>query len=56
MDVSGQIHPLASTPAKQPIVPIWYTRLGGPRSLSGRGGEEKKSLLMPGMESRSSSP
>jgi len=30
--------------------------MGGPQIRSGRGGEEKKSLLLPEIEARSSSP
>jgi hypothetical protein len=42
----------------QPLYPqgkrLWYPldrRLGGPQSRSGRGGEEKNSQLLPGLES-----
>jgi hypothetical protein len=46
----------ASRPfGKNPQYPL-YRRLGGPQSRSGRGGEEKYSLLLPGIEPRSSSP
>jgi hypothetical protein len=41
-------------PAVLPPTPIRYRRLGGPKSQSGCGGEEKKpSLLLPGIELRS---
>jgi hypothetical protein len=51
MDVSGQfLVPAALPPWKEPLVPIWYRRLGGPRSRSGRGGEEKDSKPLPGLE------
>jgi hypothetical protein len=48
MELSGQLYPQG----KSPLYP-----LGEPESRSGRGGEEKKnSLLLPGIETRSSSP
>jgi hypothetical protein len=44
MEVSGQLHaPDALPPGKESQVPIMDTRLGGPQSRSGRGGEEKSS-------------
>jgi hypothetical protein len=50
MEVSGQLHGLAVSPrGKSP----WYSsdrRLGGPQSRSGRGGEEKNSQPLPGLE------
>jgi hypothetical protein len=45
MAVNGQLHAPAACP--------WYPlarRLGGPQSQSGRGGEEKNSQLLPGLE------
>jgi hypothetical protein len=50
MEVSGQRHaPAASPPGKEPRYPL-YRRLGGPQSRSGRGGEEKNSQPLPGLE------
>jgi len=50
MEVSGQFHAPAALPqGKRP----WYpsdTKLGGPQSRSGRGGEEKNSQPLPGFE------
>jgi hypothetical protein len=49
MDGSGQLHaPAALTPGKSPRYPL-DRRLGGPRSRSGRYGEEKN-LALPGNE------
>jgi hypothetical protein len=45
LEVSGQFHPRGKSP--------WYPldmRLDGPQTRSGRGGEEKKSLPLPGIE------
>jgi hypothetical protein len=42
------------TPGEKPPVPL-NGRQGGPQSRSGRGGKEKNSLSLPGIESRSSS-
>jgi hypothetical protein len=43
MEVSGQLHaPAALPPGKEPRYPL-DRRLGGPKSCSGRGGEEKNS-------------
>jgi hypothetical protein len=50
MEVSGQLHaPAALPPGKEPPVPI-DTRLSGPQSSSGRGGEEKNSQPPSGIE------
>jgi hypothetical protein len=50
MEVSGQLHaPAALPPGKKPVVPI-ESRLGGPQSRSGRGGEEKNSQPPPRIE------
>jgi hypothetical protein len=50
MEVSGQLHSSAAlTQGRSP----WYAldrRLGGPQSQSGRGGEEKNSQPLPGLE------
>jgi hypothetical protein len=50
MEVSGQLHaPTALPQGKSP----WYTldrRYRGPQSRSGRGGEEKNSQTLPGLE------
>jgi hypothetical protein len=44
MEVSGQLHAPAALP------PGKGSRLGGPQSRSGRGGEEKNSQPPPGIE------
>jgi len=50
MEVSGRLHgPTALPLEKEP------RRIGGPQSRSGFGGEEKHSLLLPGIETLSSS-
>jgi hypothetical protein len=50
MEVSGQLHaPAALPPGKEPQFPL-DRRLGGPKSRSGRGGEEKNSQPQPGIE------
>jgi hypothetical protein len=50
LDVSGQLHaPVALPPGKNPLV-LMYRRLGGSQSRSGRGGEEKNSQPLPGLE------
>jgi hypothetical protein len=52
----GGVKYLSSHPGgKSPRHPL-CRRLGGPHSRSGRGGEEKKSLHLPEIESLSSSP
>jgi hypothetical protein len=49
MELSGQLHDPAALPlGKEPLVPI--DRRLGSQSLSGRGGEEKKSQPLPGIE------
>jgi hypothetical protein len=50
MEVSGHPHaPAALPPGKSPGYPV-DGRLGGPQSRSGRGGEEKNSQPLPGIE------
>jgi hypothetical protein len=50
MEVSGQLHALAILPSgKEPLVPN-NRKLGGTQSQSGRGGEEKNSQPLPGLE------
>jgi hypothetical protein len=50
MEVSGQLHaPAFLLPGKEPLYPL-DRRLGGPQSRSGRGGVEKSSQPMPGLE------
>jgi hypothetical protein len=50
MEVSGQLHaPAALPPGKEPLIPT-DRRLDGPQSWSGRGGEEKNSQLLSGLE------
>jgi hypothetical protein len=50
MEVTGQLHaPAALPPGKDPGYLI-DRRLGGPQSRSGRGGEEKNSQPLPGLE------
>jgi hypothetical protein len=50
MEVSGQLHALAALPpGKEPWYPL-DRRLGGSQSRSGRGGEEKNSQPLPGIE------
>jgi len=57
MKVSGELHaPAALPPGKDPLYPL-DTRLCGPQSWSGRGGEEKKShMSLLGIEHQSSGP
>jgi hypothetical protein len=51
MEVSSQLRaPAALLPGKSPWNPL-YKRLGGPQSRFGRGGEEKNSHTLPGLES-----
>jgi hypothetical protein len=51
MEVSGQLHaPTALTTGKSPRYSL-DMRLDGPQNRSGRGEEEKKSLLSPCQES-----
>jgi len=50
MEVSGQFHNPAALPhGKRPWYPL-DGRLGGPQSRSGRGGEEKNSQPLLGLE------
>jgi hypothetical protein len=50
MEVSGQLHaPAALSQGNGPCFPLGR-RLDGPQSRSGRGGEEKSSQLLPGLE------
>jgi hypothetical protein len=50
MEVSGQLEgPAALHPGKEPQYPL-DRRLGGPQNRSGRGGEEKNSQPLPGLE------
>jgi hypothetical protein len=51
MDLSGQLHAAAALhTGREPPVPF-DRRLGGPQSRSGRGGVEKNSQPLPGLES-----
>jgi hypothetical protein len=55
MEVSGQLHaPATLLSGKEPQYPL-DRRLDGPQGRSGRGGEEKNSQPLPGLEPRSSS-
>jgi hypothetical protein len=50
MEMSGQFHaPAALLPGKEPLVPLDRS-LDGPRRRSERGGEEKNSQPLPGLE------
>jgi len=50
MEVSGQLHaPAALHSGKETLIPL-YRRLGGPQSRYGRGGEEKNSQPLSGIE------
>jgi hypothetical protein len=50
MEQSGQLHAPAALPQrKSPCYPL-DSRLGGPQSRSGRGGEEKNSQPLPGLK------
>jgi hypothetical protein len=50
MEVNGQFHaPAALPPGKEPLVPIGE-EAGGPKSRSGRCGEEKNFQSPPGIE------
>jgi len=56
MEVSGQLHTLAALPSgKIPRYPL-DRRLGGSQCWCGGGGEEKNSLSLPEIETRSSVP
>jgi hypothetical protein len=48
--VSGQIHAPAALPPGKRLPYTLHRRLGGPQSRSGRGGEEKNSQPLPGIE------
>jgi hypothetical protein len=51
VEVSGQLHILAALPpGKEPLVPTGQEVGGGLRSQSGRGGEEKNSEPLSGLE------
>jgi hypothetical protein len=56
MEVSGQIHATAALSPRERIPVPTGEEPGGPQSRSGRGGEEKKSQPLLGIEPRSSSP
>jgi hypothetical protein len=50
MEISGQLHAPALLPPRKSL---WYPldrRLGGPQRWFGRGGEEKNSQTVPGLE------
>jgi hypothetical protein len=50
MEVGGQLHgPAALPPEKSPLYPL-DRRIGGAQSRSGRGGEEKNSQPLTGIE------
>jgi hypothetical protein len=50
MEVSGQLHaPAVLLTGKELLIPM-DRRLNGPQSRYGRGGEEKNSYLVPGLE------
>jgi hypothetical protein len=53
MEMSGQLHDSAALPPPQEKSLCYPLdgKLGGPKSRSGRGGEEKNSQLLPGLES-----
>jgi hypothetical protein len=51
MEVSGQLHGPAALPQRKELpVPVVDRSLDGPQSQPGRGGEEKNSQLLPGLE------
>jgi hypothetical protein len=53
MEVTGQLHAPAALPPPPPGTNPWYPLdrgMGGPQSRSGRGGEEKHSQPLPGIE------
>jgi len=56
MEVSGQLNDPAALPLGEQAPVSVFTRMGGPHSRSGSGGEEKKYLPLPGREPQSSSP
>jgi hypothetical protein len=50
MEVSGQFHASAAlSPGKKPLFTL-DRKLDGPQNQSGRGGEEKNSQPLPGLE------
>jgi hypothetical protein len=52
----GQLNaPAALPPGKTPLYPL-DRRLSGPKSRSGRGGEEKNSQPLPGLEAQTIQP
>jgi hypothetical protein len=52
MEVNGQLHTLASLPQGMSPLYQFYKGLGGPQSRSGRYGEQKNLLPLPGTEPR----
>jgi hypothetical protein len=51
MEVSGQLNTqVALSPEKEPPGTRWIGDWVGPKSRSGRGGKEKKSLTLPRVE------
>jgi len=55
MEVCGQLYASTALPLGKKHLYALDGRLGEPQGGSGRGGEEKNSLPLPGIESRSSS-
>jgi len=55
MEVSGQLHALATLYSGKIHRYLLDRRLGGPQRRCGRGGKEENSLPLPGIGSRSSS-
>jgi hypothetical protein len=55
VEVGDQLHALATLPPEKRPPYLLDRRPGRPQSRSGRGGEEKSSLLLTGIELRSSS-
>jgi hypothetical protein len=56
MEVSRQFHaPAALIPETGPCY-LKNSRLGGPQSRSGLGGEDKKNMFLPGIKPQSSIP
>jgi hypothetical protein len=54
MEVSDQVHaPAAFTPWERSPGTYWIGGWVGPQSRSGRGGEDKNSPALPGIEARS---
>jgi hypothetical protein len=50
MEVSDQFHAPAALPQREGPWFLLDRRLGGPQSRSGRGGKEKNSQPLPGLE------